>query len=265
MSTPLQLPVRVLVKGASNVLMTSWMGGPRTDMPFPRVVEAELLAGGRAAEVRNAGELGMPIRRMYKTWEVDVARWSPDVILFAVGQYDVLHALLPYWLERMANRVDRRPSFTQRWWRKAVRLLVRGVLKTQRFVDRPSLLLKRRTRHALRDLAGYIKLSSNWGSPLIILLEIHPPTTAKMAWFGGWHNRIAAFNQGMRDIAANETSGNVLFVEMTDLTEQFDPGTPDELWADGIHFNPAMHRLVGQRLAGVIDDWAADQPHLARP
>jgi lysophospholipase L1-like esterase len=266
MPSPMQLPMRVLVKGASNVLWTSMMGGPRSDLVFARAMEAELLAGGRATEVRNGGVLGMPIYEMFKTWEDEVARWSPDVIVMAVGQYDILHTLLPHWLERAANRIDRRPAFFQRWfYRRFLRLVARGALLTQRRIDRPGHKLDRRSRHAIRDLAEYIKITKQVGSPLIILLEIHPPTAAKIEWFGGWDERIAVFNDRMRELAEADESGCVRFVEMMDLTAGFDPGTPEQLWADGIHFNPAMHRLVGQRLAAVAEEWARTQPHLAQP
>jgi hypothetical protein len=38
MSTPLPLPMRVLVKGASTVLWISGMGGPRKEFTFPRAL-----------------------------------------------------------------------------------------------------------------------------------------------------------------------------------------------------------------------------------
>ena len=266
MPAPMQLPMRVLVKGASNVLLTSMMNGPRSDLPFPRVMERELLLGGRVAEVRNAGVLGMPIYEMIETWEEDVARWSPDVVVLAVGQYDILHALLPHWFERGANRFNRRPTLIKRlFFRKFTRLAARVVLLTQRLLDRPSLKLDRRSRLAIRDLKEYIRITKYVGSPLIILLEIHPPTADKIGWFGGWGRRIAVFNDRMREIAESDETGTVRFVEMMDLAAQFDPGTPEHLWADGIHFNRDMHQVVGQRLAAVAEEWAQTQPHLAHP
>ena len=43
MTEPNRLPLRVLVKGASTVVYTSWMSGPRSDLAWPRVVEEQLL------------------------------------------------------------------------------------------------------------------------------------------------------------------------------------------------------------------------------
>ena len=53
MSSPLPLPIRVLVKGSSTVNWTSWSGGPRTDFIFPRVIEERLLADGRPCDVQT--------------------------------------------------------------------------------------------------------------------------------------------------------------------------------------------------------------------
>lgn len=264
-SEPQQLPMRVLVKGASNVLWTSMMSGPRSDLVFARVIEKELLAGGRAVEVHNRGALGMPIYQMFDDWEDDVARWSPDVIVLAVGQYDVLHLLIPRWLERGANRIDLRPSRLKWIWNRILRLIARVLLLTQRRIDRSGVSMDRRSRNAIRDLEKYIKITHQVGSPLIILLELHPPTQHKIAWFGGWGERIATFNERLRAVAENDATGRVRFVEMMDLTEQFDPGTPEQLWADGIHYNPDLHQLVGKRLADIAEEWAATQPHLAQP
>src|SRR5947208_6741144 len=41
MSEPLPLTMRVLVQGSSQAVWTSWMGGPRGDLAWPRVIEAE--------------------------------------------------------------------------------------------------------------------------------------------------------------------------------------------------------------------------------
>ena len=44
-------------------------------------MEQQLLAGGRAAEVRNTGELGWPTKDLFKTWPEDIVQWSPDIVV----------------------------------------------------------------------------------------------------------------------------------------------------------------------------------------
>lgn len=264
MATPLQLPLRVLVKGPSTLLWTSMMSGPRTDMTFPRVMEQQLLAGGRAAEVRNTGRLGWPTRDLFKTWEEDIVAWSPDIVILTVGHYESLHVILPRWLERGANTVNRRPGLLRHlYYRRFLRATARGVLILQRAIDRPGVKVKRRMRRALTDIDAYIKMTQQVGSPLILLTEVHPPSAAKRDWFGGWTERVGRLNEDLRRLAADRS--NVRFVEITDLMDRFDPGDPEQLWADGIHFSAAFHRAIGEKFAGIAEDWARTQPHLAQP
>ena len=93
-------PVRVLVKGCSTSVLTSWMGGPRTDFAYPRVVEAELLAAGLPATVNVTADVGAQTRNARKSWEKEVITWSPDVVVLAILRTHV-HLLV-----RTAPRID---------------------------------------------------------------------------------------------------------------------------------------------------------------
>ncbi len=266
MSTPLQLPLRVLVKGPSTIIWTSMMGGPRSDMPFPRVMEQQLLAGGRAAEVRNTGVLGWPTPDLFKTWDEDVVAWSPDVIILAVGHYESLHAIQPRIVERAANTVSRRPGFfTNLFFRKFMRLVARMFLIVQKRIDRPSLVLKRRMARVIRDVSAYVKQTQQVGSPLILLMEIHPPSGIKREWFGGWTERVRRLNDDLRALVAAADRPDLRFVEITDLVQEFPEEQRDHLWTDGIHFIPEMHRKIGERFADIAEEWALTQPHLDKP
>lgn len=264
MSTALPLPLRVLVKGPSTVLWTSMMSGPRSDFTFPRVMEQELLARGYPAEVRNTGRLGWPTRDLFKTWDEDIVAWSPDIVILAVGHYESLHIILPRWLERGANTVNRRPGrFRKFYYRRLLRAGARAVLLVQKAIDRPSVRHKRRMRRVIADTEAYIKMTHMVGSPLILLMEIHPPNASKRPWFGGWTERIRVLNDDLRALAAKNADLNVEFIEITDLTAAFEDSSPETLWADGIHFVPEFHRAIGEKFAGVAEEWAAKQAYLA--
>jgi hypothetical protein len=260
------LPLRVLIKGPSTVLWTSMMGGPRTDLAFPRVMEQALLARGRSVEVRNTAVLGWPTPDLFKTWDDDIVAWSPDIVILAVGHYESLHAYLPRWLERGANTVNRRPGlFRDFYYRKFLRATARGVLILQKKIDRPRVTLRRRMRRVITDTAAYIKMTQQVGHPLILLMEIHPPSGIKREWYGGWTERIRRLNEDLRGLVATLDRPDVRFVEITDLVEKFDPAQRDRLWTDGIHFIPEFHRAVGEKFADVAEEWASEQPHLAHP
>lgn len=232
-------------------------------MAYPRVLEQQLLAKGRAAQVWNSALLGWPTRDLIKTWDEEVVAWSPDIVILAVGQYEALHIILPRWLERGANTVNRRSGLLRHlFYRRFLRLVARGVLLVQRQIDRPRIKAKRRMHRVVADVDAYLKMTSQVGSPLILLLEINGPSAAKVNWFRGWPERIRVLNNNLRRLAAERR--NVRFVEITDLMSQFDPGTREQLWSDGIHFAPEFHRAIGCKLADIAEEWAATQPHLAR-
>lgn len=263
MSTPMQLPVRVLFKGPSTLVWTSMMGGPRTDMVFPRVMEAELLAGGRAVDSWIAARNGWVTRELFETWEDEISSWSPDVIVMAPAHMETVHGILPGWLERGANSVARRPGRLRHlYYRRLLRGLARLVLQVQKRVDKPG-RFQRKVKRALRDTDAYIKMTQQVGSPLILLLELHHPTAKKVHWFPGWPARRDVLNSGQRSLA--ERYENVELLPIVDLMEQFDPGTPEQLWSDGIHFGVPFHRAIGVRLAERVERWASTQPHLAQP
>lgn len=262
----MQLPLRVLVLGPSSVVWTSPMGGPRTDMAFPRVMEQQLLSGGLAADVRCSAVLGMPASDLFKTWDEDIVAWSPDIVVLMVGHYEALHLLLPRWLERGANTVNRRPGFFRTfYYRKLMRATARGVIHLQKRVDGPNRTLNRRMRRTVADTAAYIKMIRQVGSPLVLLTELHPPGQDKPALYPGWAPRLHRLNNEWRALVATIDQPDVRFVEIMDLVETFDPAERDHLWTDGIHYVPKFHRAVGERLAGIAEEWARDQPHLAHP
>lgn len=258
------LPLRILVKGPSTVIWSSMMGGPRTDLAFPRVMEQQLLAHGQPADVRNEGRFGWPTRELFETWEEDIAVYSPDVVIIAAGHWEALHTILPSWLERGANTVNRRPGrWSHFWYRRVLRGTARLVLLVQKRIDRPGRELnKRRLRRAIVDTRAYIKMVQQVGHPLILLMEMHPPAGIKNAWYGGWAERIVKLNTSLRELVADIDHPDVRFAEISDLMAQFDPGTPEALWADGIHFSPQFHRAIGEKFTGIVEDWAKDQAHL---
>ena len=266
MTNSAPLPLRTLIKGPSTMNWISMMGGPRSDLPFPRVIEQQLLAAGRPAEVRDTSRLGWMTRDLMSTWDEDVAAWSPDVVIMAPCHMETVHVLQPSWLERAANKVNRRPGVLRKiWYKRILRGASRTVLHIQRRVDRPGYYVNRRMRRALADTQAYIELTQKVGSPLMLVMELHPPIQAKLWWFGGWRDRVERLNDDLRALVERIDRPNVRFVQITDLMSRFDPGEPEDLWADGIHFSPEFHRAIGEKFAGIIDEWAKGQEHLTQP
>src|SRR5690242_14845948 len=117
MAEPLPLPIRVLIKGHSQVVWTSWMGGPRSDLAYPRALEAELYAAGRPADVRVEALPAVTTKRALRSWEHEVVPFSPDVVVLHLGQMDMVHHVLPGWLEQHAHSLRTRPGAVREKYR----------------------------------------------------------------------------------------------------------------------------------------------------
>jgi hypothetical protein len=186
MTTPLPLPVRVLVKGASTVVAKSEWGGPREDFTFPRAVEAALLEAGRPADVRTVGKASQRAKTTLRTWESEILAWSPDVVVLVYGHYESIHYVLPWWLERHANSLRRRPGLVREAYRKY--LLRPGWMALARLQSRldkrfNSTLFRSRPRRVAADLERLIERCQSVDSPLVLLLDLLPPGPRARSWF----------------------------------------------------------------------------------
>lgn len=265
MPSPIPLPGRVLVKGASTVSSVSPMGGPRSDFAFPRVIEAELVAGGRPAEVRNSAKIGAPTKNVFRDWEQDIMQWSPDVVVIVAGYCETIHLFLPLWLERYVNRINRRPSRNQGHdHRRAVRVIWKLLATLQSKVDGPfgARILQRRLTRVASDLEGYLNLVQLVGSPLVYILELLPPSGSRNKWFPGMSDRIAFMNEQLRKVVDRRDNSEVRFLAVSEIAHSLVGEDLSAAIPDGFHYSPALHREVGRELARGIQEWAHGQPHL---
>lgn len=265
MTTPKPLPLRVLVKGASTVNWTSWMGGPRQDFAFPRVIEDSLIEQGRACDLRVHTMPSEQTKTILGTWQREVLGFSPDAIVLLYGHYETIHLFLPRWLERHANSLRGRPRPVARFYRRAV---VRPVWKTlaqlQAAVDRkwPATSRRRRLERVAADLDAYIDQVSKVGSPIVYLFELLPPNERFASWFPGMADRIALMNEIIAELVARHDSDRVRLVQVSDLVKEHAGGDLAVAIPDGFHYSPELHRAIGERIAADIDAWADTQSHL---
>lgn len=262
-----QLPLRVLVIGASTVNWTSWMSGPRSDLAFPRAIEAELLAQGRAVQVRNAALLASPTKAFFDKWEEQVLQWSPDVIVGIAGHYETIHLLLPRHFERHANRVDYRPGRLRNYYRKRfLRSLWKVSATFQAAVDRrvPAGVSRRRLDRVAQDLTAYIALSRQVASPACFFLEILPPADRQRDWFPRMTERVHLVNERVAAVCDAMGTADVQFVRTSEVAARLYGEDQQAATPDGFHFTPELHREIGAELARRILAWercaSAHQP-----
>jgi hypothetical protein len=263
-SAPLQLPIRVLVKGASELVFIAEMGGPRSDFNFGRVIESEILRAGRPVEVRVSGAPSDHAKFSLRTWEEEVLGWSPDVVVIHHGRYEIIHFFLPRWLERHANSTRYRPGKLQSFYRRTVlRKVWVSLAKAQCRLDRQlnSLLFARKLRRVAADVERLIHNVQTVGSPLVLVMEIVPPGRRWQSWMPGLTERTAFINQELEAAVRRVDRPNVKFVRtVPTLTAQLEPD--EEPTPDGGHYSARAHRVVGEVLSQEILEWAAAQPHL---
>lgn len=266
MPSLLPVPIRVLVKGASNVGWVSWMGGPRSDFIFPRAMEAQLLAHGRPCEVHTYTAPGEPVNRILQTWQREVLGFSPDVIVLSYGYLETIHLFLPRWLERHVHSLKARPrtvpGMYRKWllhpaWRRLALLQAR--LDT---IVNPT-LRKRRPRRVAADLERYITHVQKVGSPMVILFELLPVSGQYRSWFPGMNQRVEVMNEELRALVTRLDLPHVRQLRVSELVEMEYGGDLERATPDGFHYSPRLHQLIGNKLAEIIEEWAETQPHLA--
>lgn len=258
-------PIRILIKGASEVVLLAEPGGPRTDFNFGRVIEAGLLAAGRPAEVHVDAVPSTVARLDLRTWQQGAIGWSPDVVVLHYGHYESIHFFLPRWLERHANSWRWRPTRLNRMYRKRVlRPLWVSLAQLQKRLDQrfDSLTFSRRLQRVATDVGAQIERLRELGNPLVLVLEVVPPGAIWREWFPGLDERTAFMNETLQQMVRRFDSSEVRFVRTTpELTARLAPG--EEATPDGGHYSARAHRVVGEVLTREITAWADGQPHLA--
>jgi lysophospholipase L1-like esterase len=262
---PTPAPVRVVVLGASASVETSYHGGPRTDLAYPRVVEAELRAAGVPASVRVHALPADRMRHGLAAWSTEVAAAAPDVVVIHYGQADSVHLFLPRWLERHANSPRRRPGR----WRGAYR----------RYVLRPTWVYLARLQSALdarvdatRELRRQRRVSSELArlvaltrtartpagrAPLVLVPTLLRPGPPWQRWFPGIGARMATLNRLFAEVVRQADDPDVRVFPLAELVEAA-VAEDEEPTPDGGHFTPRVHRLVGTALADEILRWRAE-------
>jgi hypothetical protein len=264
MTDPRVLPLRVLVKGASTALWTSYMGGPRSDFTFPRVVEQELLAAGRPVEVRNTAVLGDRTIDGLRRWTDEAIGWSPDVVVMIYGHYEAIHLLIPHWFERYVNKPRVSRPWARFYRRRIVRAVWKAVATVQAAIDArvPEAAWRPRMRRTSRDIVDHAVALRQLASPLVLVMEVLPLAPSKDHWFPGMTRRIRMVNELNRRAIAELGDAEVRFVPVTPIVERVAGGDLDVATPDGYHYTPEMHREVGRELASCILEWARTQSHL---
>lgn len=259
------LPIRVLVKGASLSHDISARPQRREDFTFSRVIEESLLSSGHGASVWTSAVASQPTGHLFRTWEAEIKAWSPDVVILNAGYYEPVHLFLPRWLERHANSLKARPGRVRGLYRGyAVRPIWKSLAKVQRALDQRigGRFFGSQVRRAGADLRAYIDRTRAVGQPLIMIFEFLRPGARGRDWFPGMEARAEMMNVMLRQLIADYDDPDVVLVRIPEIVERrLPPGTEPN--NDGFHYNPDVHRFIGEEIAEEIRTWAKQHPRLA--
>lgn len=267
MPTPQQLPIRVLVKGASTVGWSSPMGDARENLFFPRVIEQELLRSGRPALVQTHSVPSERTKSTLRHWEDEMIGYSPDVVVLVYGHYECIHLFLPWFLERHVNSLKQRPGRVGAFYRKRIlRPVWMTLAKLQARLDPKYATVRRaRPQRVAADLERLIGHIQDLHSPLVYCFELLPPAKRFQSWFPGMAARVRVMNDTIEGLVKKIDRPNVRYLRVSEIVDEVTGGDVDAATPDGFHYSPAMHRSIGERLARDISGWADEQAHLAPP
>jgi len=255
--TPLAEPLRVVVLGASASVETSYHGGPRTDLAYPRVIEAELRAAGHPATVRVCALPADRARHGLLRWEREVNPWAPDVVIVHYGQADSVHLFLPRWLERHANSPRRRPgAIRERYRRFLLRPVWVYLARLQARLDARFDATKetRRQRRVTAEVARLIERVRSTSPALVLVPTLLRPGPPWQRWFPGVGARMATLNEMFGDVVEGVDDPDVRVFPLAELVEHL-VTEGEEPTPDGGHFTPLVHRAIGEAMADVIVEW----------
>jgi hypothetical protein len=242
------------------------MGGPRTDLAWPRVIEAELHAAGRPATVRCEAYPAELTITALRSWDEEVIPWSPDVVILQLGQVETIHRFLPRLVRDHLHTFKTRPGPIRSRYRVAASGLWMLLLKVQRAVDariEPTRFFGRRRRRVVADLQHLIVQVRKIASPLVIVPDFLDPEPTYERWFPGNRDRLRSMNAAIDEMVAGFDHPDIRRFSVREVVASM--GLETSPSPDGAHYSPEVHRAVGRALAGVILEWAADQPHLKLP
>jgi hypothetical protein len=255
-----QAPWRVLVKGSSPANWVSFMGGPPTDYTYPRVIERELLDGGRNVTVRNLAVTSERVKTGLKNWERQVFSWSPDVVVLHYGLFEAVHLFLPQPLERHVNSQRGMPGPVRGSYRRfALRPTWKGLAIAQQRLDGhvPARVFRRRAARFTEDLSRLVAQIQRIGSPLVLLPEIAEPGERWATWFPHIGERIDMVNGALEDVARRSDRDNVRIFRTRSVLAPL-TATGHDVVPDGGHFTPQAHDAIGRAMAAEIRVWCEE-------
>ena len=247
--------LRILTVGSSTCFMTAPVRPTRVDGPYPELLpEILALQGISARSSLRSQWYGMihealPRQESYRDT-------MPDVVILNFGLAECQPNVLPTWINRHFTTWNHGTRPFSRWYRKKpIRPMWKKARQWQRLGSR---IVKQRT-HRLSptrfeiSMRTLIKLLRNDMQCLVIVLDIDPPDDKVEHFLPGLGQRVARYNEILRQVVSSFDSPEVRLLETSHIVA--DHGFKAAL-PDGLHRSPMGHRLVAEEICAEIGPWA---------
>jgi lysophospholipase L1-like esterase len=182
------------------------------------------------------------------------------VVVLNYGHFETIHLFLPQRLERHVHSMSGRPGRFRGLYRTSLRKVWRLLARLQQQLDLrvDSTFFKGRPRRVTADLVRLVERVQYIGSPLVFIVELTPPGASFRKWFPGMAERTAEINKALAEVVRRTDLPNVRYFPTNTLLAPL-MADGQEVNPDGGHFTPEAHRMIGERLAEEIIEWAAQE------
>jgi hypothetical protein len=182
-----------------------------------------------------------------------VRTYLPDVLVVQFGLNECQPWLVPVSLIRHLLREHDAVTRTARRYRRHV---ARPLWKRVRWFRRriAGTVGTRTWQTTPRRFAGHLdrllSTATYEGRPLVLVLDLDDPRGTLAHFLPGMPERIETYREVIRSTVAKYADRDVRLVPVSELTRG-----RDDLLADGMHYTPEAHRIIGERLAAEVVDW----------
>jgi hypothetical protein len=234
-----------------------WVEPPRrdrADRTYGEHLEALLHQRGVDCRVTNLARWNQLIPKALCQFELAVRAASPDVLVLHYGAVEAFPAVFPLKVHDYLHTWHVHPGFGRTRLRNVLRRRLWKRLRTWQSLG--ARLLGPRTHHVgperfRAELTQLLEHSRRDQANLTLVMGIPRPSAKLCALVPGIESRFERFNAVMQE-ACERAGDSAVFVDLTEL-----PDGP-ELVPDGLHLSAEAHLQVGQRLAGIVEQWARE-------